>query len=51
VAGVKRFQSGQTVALVGVVRFERNGFVTVRWPDGTETVLWAADLVLMETDA
>lgn len=41
----RQFGSGDRVALVGTVRYDRAGFVTVRWDDKTESVVWGADLV------
>jgi hypothetical protein len=35
---------GQRVALAGRVESERSGFVTVRWDDGSRSIVWGPDL-------
>lgn len=39
---------GERVAVAGTVEFERAGFVTVRWDNGSRSTVRALDLLQLE---
>ena len=45
----ERLQPGDRVRLAGTVAYERNGFVTVTWDNGTRSTVWRADLSECDT--